>query len=124
MKKLAILFIFFTLLSCSKTHLKMESENITFKAGEYNNLNTTFVSVLNQDASLIVTYSINESNDVYFIIKGNSTSATKRTLIDNNVTIETIDFNMNGKLNIIDNVVNGIVKGNNDNFIEFKNYHL
>ena len=102
----------------------MESENITFKAGDYNNTNTTFVSVLNQDASLIVTYSINESNDIYFIIKDNLTSATKRTLIDNNVTIESIDFNMNGKLNIIDNVVNGIVKGNNGNFIEFKNYHL
>jgi hypothetical protein len=102
----------------------MESENITFKAGDYNNTNTTFVSVLNQDASLIVTYSINESNDIYFIIKDNLTSATKRTLIDNNVTIEIIDFNMNGKLNIIDNVVNGIVKGNNGNFIEFKNYHL
>ena len=42
----------------------------------------------------------------------------------NNVSINTIDYNMYGKFNNIGNILNGRINGTSGNFIEFINYQL
>ena len=126
MKKLSILLILFTLFSCSKTPLKMANPSqIKFTANEYSNENTTFVSLINENSSLKVTYSINDNEIIYFYILNNKQcNITKRIMNNNNVSINTIDYNMYGKFNTIGNILNGRINGTSGNFIEFINYQL
>ena len=126
MKKLSILIILFSLLSCSKVEESYVKLNVLTKD------QSNILSIIKYSHNVSVEVSINDSTKAFFDVSTISNDAyTMKTIKSEKrpnhfiYTTSFVDSKLSGSHTIQNNVINGRYYSKTSNtFIEFKNYQL